>query len=537
MTASSEAPRPLGETAGEAAGHSADTTLTENQGHQSQVETSRRRSTTLEGPVARVDTQVDLLSRDALLNEGPSDGGLESHVDSTLPSSSAETPDNEHDGHRGSGAPSPLLRSSRLEDLMRTQDDSAEATAALEGDRDTLLEREGPAGFDRVSSLDQAPEPKQESALEDMPDFDQDAGAKRLSEAHQLSGLDQAAGLDRQFSPDALGHHSDPSGLDQEEMTVELTEDDLDARIEENLLRTGEIQQAEPVPPPTPARSSLPDLARSPGATSQPPPPPEAALIAAKLERHIKPWSLDFFEHDYLRTVWPQSERAVERQCDFLERQLGLEPGASILDAGCGLGLQGIALSRRGYRVVGLDIAATLLARASTEAGYQGVEVRFVNMDYRQLSFQNAFDAIVCLNASFGYFDDDENAKIIGNFREALKPGGKLLVDFLNRDHVLGMLPHLRWYEGADCMCIEEASIDYLSSRLTVHRSIVEPDGTQHECGYNLRLYSLHEVYNLLQAQNLTPLTISGDIATPGVFLGTSSPQIIALSEVGLEAD
>jgi cyclopropane fatty-acyl-phospholipid synthase-like methyltransferase len=48
---------------------------------------------------------------------------------------------------------------------------------------------------------------------------------------------------------------------------------------------------------------------------------------------------------------------------------LGLAPGARLLDLCCGHGRHAVPLAQLGYRVTGLDLSRTLLARAAAAAG------------------------------------------------------------------------------------------------------------------------------------------------------------------------
>ncbi len=50
-------------------------------------------------------------------------------------------------------------------------------------------------------------------------------------------------------------------------------------------------------------------------------------------------------------------------EVDFLLEELGLAPGGSVLDVGCGTGRHSIELAKRGYSVTGLDISSEMLSR------------------------------------------------------------------------------------------------------------------------------------------------------------------------------
>src|SRR5438046_1453174 len=60
-------------------------------------------------------------------------------------------------------------------------------------------------------------------------------------------------------------------------------------------------------------------------------------------------------------------------------RAAGVRPPARILDAGCGTGNYARALARRGYRVVGVDRSARLLADARAKGA--GAGLVFVRAD------------------------------------------------------------------------------------------------------------------------------------------------------------
>lgn len=84
-------------------------------------------------------------------------------------------------------------------------------------------------------------------------------------------------------------------------------------------------------------------------------------------------------------------------------------PPASVLDVPCGFGRHATALAARGYRVTGVERDPAVAAAARTD----GVEVH--ELDVRRLDeLEAAFDAVVCLWASFGWFDDVTNEAVLG---------------------------------------------------------------------------------------------------------------------------
>jgi SAM-dependent methyltransferase len=244
-----------------------------------------------------------------------------------------------------------------------------------------------------------------------------------------------------------------------------------------------------------------------------------------------KPWFVDLFDEDYLRTLPFLTPQATQAEAEFVSNALGLQPGAQVLDVGCGYGRHAMELAARGFHIVGLDLSTPLLVRGGEEAHRRGLTINFVRGDMRELDFDAQFDGAYCLFSTFGYFDDETNKKAVANMARALRPGGRLLIEILNRDYVIADLPTRVWWEGDGCVVLEEVELNYFSSRIQVNRSVVFDDGRQLEQEISVRAYSLHEVGKLMHSAGLRVLEVSGAYHTRGRFFGNQSRHIIVLAE------
>jgi SAM-dependent methyltransferase len=281
-------------------------------------------------------------------------------------------------------------------------------------------------------------------------------------------------------------------------------------------------------PPPVPAKPPAPPAAK------KDPAKPSASSVAAKVDAKAargKPWFVDLFDEDYLRTLPFLTPQATQAEAEFVIEAMQLAPGAQVLDVGCGYGRHAMELAARGFHVVGLDMSTPLLVRGGEEAHRRGLTINFIRGDMRELDFENQFDAAYSLFSTFGYFDDETNKKTLQNIARALKPGGKVLIEILNRDYVIADLPTRVWWEGDGCVVLEEVELNYFSSRIQVNRSVVFDDGRQLEQEISVRAYSLHEVGKLMHAAGFRVLEVSGGYQMKGRFFGNQSRHIIVLAE------
>lgn len=239
-------------------------------------------------------------------------------------------------------------------------------------------------------------------------------------------------------------------------------------------------------------------------------------------------WFQKVFTDEYLRTLPKDIHRQTKREADFIEETFELGEDDRVLDLACGFGRHSIELTRRGFEVAGLDLSMPLLQKALNEAQKQSLSIKFIHGDMRDLSFEAIFSACFLWQTSFGYFDDQTNFRVLRGIHRSLRPGGSLLIDVLNRDHIVTEMPHRLWWEGVNCVFLEEVELDHRTSVLHTKRSFIYEDGTPPlEQNTFIRVYSLHELRQLLQAAGFAVREISGELHHRGRFLGPASSRII----------
>ena len=244
-------------------------------------------------------------------------------------------------------------------------------------------------------------------------------------------------------------------------------------------------------------------------------------------------WYNQIFNEDYLRTIPKSEPRQTRREARFIIDRLGLEPGARVLDLACGTGRHAIELARKGYDMVGLDLSMVMLKRALADAQNAKQIIKFIHGDMQKLSFKAIFDAIYCVQTSFGYFDDLRNFRVLQGVYRALKPNGVFLIETINRDFLVDELPLRLWWKGKDCKLLEEIDLEHTTGILRVKRSFVFDDSSRApwEQNINIRLYTSHELRALLMRAGFSVAELSGDYSLPGAFFGATSPRIIYVAE------
>ncbi|HJT54986.1 MAG TPA: class I SAM-dependent methyltransferase, partial [Ktedonobacteraceae bacterium] len=136
------------------------------------------------------------------------------------------------------------------------------------------------------------------------------------------------------------------------------------------------------------------------------------------------PWYKSFFGKDYLRIYDFLTPERTELEVKCIIHLLKLPPGSTILDLCCGHGRHSIELAKRGYRVTGQDLSEVFLQHAQSDAEKQGVQVRWMQSDMRNIPFENEFDAVINIFTAFGYLEnEDEDQLVLQQIQKALKPG------------------------------------------------------------------------------------------------------------------
>jgi len=221
----------------------------------------------------------------------------------------------------------------------------------------------------------------------------------------------------------------------------------------------------------------------------------------------VSEWWEGFFDLEYIH-IWggliPPEKTASE--VDGLWQLLGLHAGSRVLDAPCGYGRLSRPLAERGAVVVGVDQSEALLKHAESQRGRLPQDrLRYLRHDLRQPFSETGFDAGINIFSSLGYGSEDDDIAILRNLRQAVRPGGFVVVETAHRDLVIvnflrGGKPCLRLSDGT--LVIEEPVFDAIAGRVTTSWYWSGPTGSGNKSA-SLRLYSATEMVALMPKAGL----------------------------------
>ncbi|WCN38826.1 class I SAM-dependent methyltransferase [Aneurinibacillus uraniidurans] len=218
-------------------------------------------------------------------------------------------------------------------------------------------------------------------------------------------------------------------------------------------------------------------------------------------------WFVQSFQEDYSTLYRHRDEQSARQEVESLLRLLPLPKTGRVLDFCCGDGRHSRALAQHGYEVVGFDLSAYLLSEARCKTKKENVT--YYQYDMREVPFNEEFDVLFNLFTSFGYFADDaENEKVIKRMAQALKPEGKLVIDYLNPEYVRAHLvpESVRDVDGKHI--IERRTIE---DGFVVKQIIITEQEEERTFWERVRLYSADEMETMLDRAGIKLLDVYGD--------------------------
>lgn len=230
------------------------------------------------------------------------------------------------------------------------------------------------------------------------------------------------------------------------------------------------------------------------------------------MDKQVTPnWWDDFFPE--FRPFFAKiSTRETNEQIKFYWEQMHLKKGMSFLDCPIGIGRTAIPLAKKGIKITGVDITPSYLAELEEKASKKKLPIKLFHLDMRKIDFDNEFDVVGNLWTSFGYFEkESDNTKVLKKLFKALKPGGKFILQVINRDWIMKNFLPSNWSRVDDVKVLEERVFLYDKSASVTHYTFIK-DGQEKSLTSYIRMYSYHELKQLMEKIGFTNVIGFGNV-------------------------
>ena len=225
-------------------------------------------------------------------------------------------------------------------------------------------------------------------------------------------------------------------------------------------------------------------------------------------------WTDEYISKQLLVMHTDESHDVASRSRDKIDAIISVidqqaPKGLDILDLGCGPGLYSERLAKLGHHVTGVDFSERAIAYAKKQAEEKGLDIAYRCQDYLLMNDEVAFDLVLLIYCDFGVLSKEDRAVLIGKIHKALKPGGSLIFDALNKKAVEGLTFGKRWEASKSCgfwrekpyICLSESFL-YQEEKATLEQHLVLGDNDEYAL-YRFwnHFFDLTDIQNLFLAQ------------------------------------
>jgi len=242
------------------------------------------------------------------------------------------------------------------------------------------------------------------------------------------------------------------------------------------------------------------------------------------MEKTKTDWFEGWFDSPWYHLLYQhRDELEAEAFVAALMEKLMIPVPSDVLDLACGKGRHARYIHSLGHRVTGADLSENSI-RAAREFEKEGLKFR--TGDMREPQGNNEFDLVLNLFTSFGYFETEEdNLRVLSSIRQSLKPGGLLLLDFMNTEKVIReLIPENQ---------VQRNGITFHLSRKLENGCIIktirfEENGNEHRYFERVRALTRQDFLRYFEKSGLELVLLSGNYAM-GHFSEESSDRMIFL--------
>lgn len=240
-------------------------------------------------------------------------------------------------------------------------------------------------------------------------------------------------------------------------------------------------------------------------------------------------WFEKWFDSPYYPILYHQRDE-VEADA-FVDRLMNhlqpVPPSSKVLDIACGRGRHAVRLASKGLDITGIDLSPRSIEAAQQ---FSSDTLHFFLHDMRLPFWVNYFDYAFNFFTSFGYFRTErENYNAIRTIANALKPGGTLVIDYLNTHYAEDHLESSREeeYQGIKFFVTKWFDETHFHKKIEVmDEQLNEPLLFTEQ----VAKYSLGDMTDMLAFHHLQVQEVYGDYLF-GHYDVKKSPRMIVLAK------
>ncbi len=222
-------------------------------------------------------------------------------------------------------------------------------------------------------------------------------------------------------------------------------------------------------------------------------------------------WYKEFFEEMGIEYEEYPFTRNTENEVKWMIKKVLKDTGMKIIDVGCGTGRHAISLAKKGYgNITGIDLSRSMIEAAKEVAERKNVQVDFSVCDARELSFENEFDAALCLcEGAFGLLEnDDENYKVFKAVHRSLIRHGIFILTTLN--------------------LFRDDKFDPMTCRLEFEEETTRKDGQKKKIKCSDRSYTFPELKWVLEQHGFKVLLGANPFSKEKISYGSTEFMIVS---------
>lgn len=237
-----------------------------------------------------------------------------------------------------------------------------------------------------------------------------------------------------------------------------------------------------------------------------------------------KPWYKEWFNSPYYHLLYRHRDNHEAKMfLNNLRKTLHFKPSSHILDLACGRGRHAIYLNSLGFEVTGVDLSEANIRYAKQ---YENDRLHFAIHDMKEVYKPQAFDVVLNLFTSFGYFrNDEDNQQVISSVYTMLKPCGVFVLDYLN----VSLIQPNEKVQEIKIDDVEFRTLKYIENDRIIKKIQVIDSNNRYDFYEKVKYYTADTLCKMIENQNLKIQHIYGNYQL-STFEPSISERVIIVS-------